>query len=264
MAPEISTPAILLRRTEYGDYDLILTCLTLSQGKMSLMAKYAKKSKKRFAGALELFTELDLVWARPRGRAMPVLREASIVNPFAAIRTDVLKMAYASYWTEVVILWLESGTRQDAVFSLLHYVLDALDRGTMDGETLSLIFQVRFLSLSGFLPDFRYCSRCGNSIEAVRSGSFDFDVDKGRLTCPACQPGAVAGGRQRSLSRGSLMQLLWIAGTDLRQVGRMRYTPRQLFETTALLEIFIPYHLGRIPRSLKFLHQIRPGTQTTI
>jgi len=257
MAPEISTPAILLRRTEYGDYDLILTCLTLSQGKMAIMAKYAKKSKKRFAGALELFTELNLVWARPRGRAMPVLREASITNPFAGIRSDVLKMAYASYWTEMVNLWLESGTRQEAVFSLLRYALDALDRDAVDAAALSLIFQVRFLRLAGFLPDFRHCSRCRRQVDTLRSGFFDFDVGTGSLVCPACRPAGAEG--RYSLSRGGIMQLLWIAETDLPRVARMRFAPRQLGEATELLETFIPYHLGRIPRSLKFLRQVRPG-----
>ena len=262
MAPEISTPAILLRRSEYGDFDLILTCLTLSQGKMSMLAKYAKKSKKRFAGALELFTKLDLVWSRPRGRAMPILREASVSNPFAAIRSDVLKTAYASYWTEMINLWLESGTRQDAVFDLLHYALDALDRETLNAKALSVIFQVRFLNLAGILPDFRHCSRCRNSIETMRSGGFGFDIAKGGLICPSCQSAAARG--RRPLSKGSIMQLRWVAEVDLRQAERMRFGPRQLSEATALLEAFIPYHMGRFPRSLKFLSQIRPSTEKGI
>ncbi len=257
MAPEISTPAILLRRTDYGDYDLILTCLTLSQGKISLMAKYAKKSRKRFAGALELFTELNLVWNRPRGRAMPVLREASIANPFGGIRADVLKTAYASYWTEMVTLWLESGTPQKAVFGLLRYALDALDRDAMAAEVLSLVFQVRFLKLAGFLPDFRHCSRCRRPVEATQSGRFDFEVGSASLVCPACRPSLEGG--HHTLAKGSLMQLLWVAETDLAHVSRMRFGPRQVGETTVLLETFIPYHLGRVPRSLKFLRQVRPG-----
>ena len=256
MASEISTPAILLRRTDYGDYDLILTCLTLSQGKISLMAKYAKKSRKRFAGALEIFTELNLVWNRPRGRAMPVLREASIANPFGGIRADVLKTAYASYWTEMTTLWLESGTPQEAVFGLLRYALGALDRDAMAAEVLNLIFQVRFLKLAGFLPDLRHCSRCRRSVDAAGPGRFDFEVGSGSLVCPACRPSSAAG--RHSLAKGSLMQLLWIAETDLSRVGRMRFAPHQVGEATALLETFIPYHLGRMPRSLKFLRQVRP------
>jgi len=39
------TSAILIRRTEYGDSDLIVTFFTLSRGKLSLIAKAAKKAR---------------------------------------------------------------------------------------------------------------------------------------------------------------------------------------------------------------------------
>jgi DNA repair protein RecO (recombination protein O) len=51
----LATPAVLLRRVDYGDFDLILTLFTESTGKIAVIAKHAKKSKKRFAGVLELF-----------------------------------------------------------------------------------------------------------------------------------------------------------------------------------------------------------------
>lgn len=50
-----STSAILLRRSSYGDYDLIVTLLSLEKGKITVIAKNAKKSRKRFPGMLELF-----------------------------------------------------------------------------------------------------------------------------------------------------------------------------------------------------------------
>jgi recombinational DNA repair protein (RecF pathway) len=57
----LSTPAIILRRIEYGDFDLILSFLTLEKGKLSAIAKSARKSTKRFGGILELFAALDIL-----------------------------------------------------------------------------------------------------------------------------------------------------------------------------------------------------------
>ena len=57
----LSTPAIILRRIEYGDFDLILFFLTLEKGKLSAIAKSARKSTKRFGGILELFAALDIL-----------------------------------------------------------------------------------------------------------------------------------------------------------------------------------------------------------
>ncbi|MDM8553033.1 DNA repair protein RecO, partial [Desulfobacterales bacterium HSG2] len=82
-----STSAIMLRRIDFGDYDLIITFLTLDMGKVSVIAKSAKRSKKRFAGILELFSVLQVVCSR--GRGLPVLQEAVLRDPFIKIRSDI-------------------------------------------------------------------------------------------------------------------------------------------------------------------------------
>ncbi|MBW1745923.1 MAG: DNA repair protein RecO [Deltaproteobacteria bacterium] len=56
-----STPAIVLRRIDFGDYDLIVSFFTLNKGKISVIAKSAKKSVKRFSGVLEPFSVLEVV-----------------------------------------------------------------------------------------------------------------------------------------------------------------------------------------------------------
>ena len=69
--PLISTPAIMLRRIEFGDNDLICTFFSLQQGKVSLIAKSAKKSTKRFSGILELFCLLQVVYNTGRTKGLP-------------------------------------------------------------------------------------------------------------------------------------------------------------------------------------------------
>ena len=100
--PVSSTPAIMLRRIEFGDYDYIITFFTLNQGKISVIAKSAKKSTKRFSGILELFSVLDIVYGSDRGKGLPLLKEAVLKQPFSKIRADIRKTAYASYWAELI------------------------------------------------------------------------------------------------------------------------------------------------------------------
>ena len=82
----IASPAVLLRRVDYGDFDLILTLFTRTTGKISVIAKHAKKSKKRFAGVLELFSVVKITCQASRRAGLPVLQEALLEEPFAAIR----------------------------------------------------------------------------------------------------------------------------------------------------------------------------------
>ena len=249
-----STPAILLRRMDYGDFDLILTFYTLKNGKLSLIAKSAKKSIKRFAGILELFSMLDVVASHGRGKGLPVLQEAVLKQPFEGIRADFKKTAYASYWAELIYNWMEGNYQQVALFNLLEHVLSELDSGKAAAAELNILFQMRFLSLSGHRPHMTACSLCQRDLEKIEQTKIILDLKTGGIVCGNCR------GRSASrivLSRGTIKQLLWIDIGDLSKAARMRFNPPALTEITNFLEEFVSYHLGKQPRSLKFLRQIR-------
>jgi DNA repair protein RecO (recombination protein O) len=210
--PAFSTPAILLRRLDYGDYDLIITFFSLTHGKISLIAKAAKKSSKRFAGVLELFSVLNLVGTTGRGKGLPILQEAAIKQPFSKIRANIQKTAYASYWVEIIYAWMAEYERQTEVYYLLKHVLSTLDSGAATAEALSILFQMRFLAFSGHHPNLHCCSHCRTSLEMINQNRFDFDIVKGGITCNKCTSAAAGGVR---LAKGTVKQLLWVASGDL-------------------------------------------------
>jgi DNA repair protein RecO (recombination protein O) len=183
-----TTPALVLKRINYGDHDLIISLFTLDRGKVSVIAKAAKKSIKRFGGILELFTALEAVIKPGRGKGLPVLQEAALIQPFANIRSDVVKTAYASYWAELVNTWMEEYDRQDLIFKLLAYVFDELDKGTAGTRALSILFQIRFMALSGLAPNLSQCSRCGLDVAGVASREIYFSRAGGGLGAGRAAP----------------------------------------------------------------------------
>lgn len=252
--PAFSTPAILLRRRDYGDYDLIITFFTLRQGKTTMIAKAAKKSSKRFAGVLELFALMDIVGTVSRGRGMPVLQEASLKQPFSTIRTDIKKTAFASYWAELADVWLEEYQQQAPLFFLLQQVLQDLDRNALPVELISIIFQVKFLQLCGYGPNLGQCRNCRRELEHIEQAKIYVDIAQGGILCDRC------GGRQAGrigLSKGTLKQILWIERGNLAKASRIRFTSQGLAEGLEFLEVFVPFHIGKQPRSLNFLKQLR-------
>jgi DNA repair protein RecO (recombination protein O) len=249
-----TTPAILLRRVNYGDYDLILTLLTLSEGKVSVMAKSAKKSVKRFGGALELFSLVNVVFSSGRKSGLPMLQEAALVEPLSNIRSDIRKTAYASYWSEIIHMWMLEGKKEERLYHLIHLILEELNAGTLPDALLSLVFQSRFLSISGLRPNLEQCMQCGEDIDRVKSPFFSFDPRRGGLFCNNCDEGP----REKPiLSKGTLKLLTWIEGQDFDHVRRIRFSPRALQEAQRFLEAVIPCHLGKMPKSLVFLQKIR-------
>ncbi|HMA67352.1 MAG TPA: DNA repair protein RecO [Desulfosalsimonadaceae bacterium] len=253
MYPLPSTSAILLRRIAYSEYDLILTLFTLAFGRISMIAKYARKSRKRFCGTLELFSEIGAVGSVPEKGGLPVLQEAWVKNPFAGIRGDLQRTAYASYWSELVLAWLEEGRAQENIYHLLRFSLDALDSGRSPAAA-SIVFQLYFLQFSGLGPNLQRCSRCGIFLEDMPGDRCGFDLAKGGLVCQQC---TTSRRLPISLSRGTVKQLLWLQSSRLRKVERLKFSEPALRESLSFLEAFVPYHLGREPRSLKFLHHIR-------
>lgn len=247
-----TTRAIVLRRVAYGDADLVVTLFTLNRGKMAVMAKAAKKSIKRFPGSLEAFAPIEAVCSA--GRGLPILQEASLEHPLANIRSNVDKTAYASFWAETNDIYLEEHHLQPNLFHLLNYTLIGLDSGRLTMEMWSIIFLMRFLILIGLAPRFDRCYVCGTRLEKMET--LFFDPTKGSILCGRCNTTPTG---KIHLMKGTLKQLLWLGKKDLSQAIRARFASDTAGEALSLLETFTTYHLGKTPRSLKFLKSIRPN-----
>lgn len=246
-----NTRAIVLRRVEYGDHDYILTLLTRDKGKVSVLAKNAKKSVKRFSGTLELFYVLDLV-IRENTR-MAYVMEASVDEAYENIRWDILKTAYASYWAETVVQFMEEGTRQDGLFSLLSHCFSGLDKGLRPPDEWSIYYQLKFLEISGHTPELSHCLSCNTGLDRFEGIRVRFDITNGGLVCPRCP----AGERSVGLNKGTLKQLLWFQHSEPQKASVVRFSAQAMQEGLDFLETFLTYHLDKELRSLKFLRKIR-------
>ncbi len=244
----------MLRRVNYGDYDLICTFFSLHKGKIALIAKSAKKSKKRFSGVLEPYCVLDIVYKCGRERGLPVLQEAAVSKPFSKIRTSITKTAYAAFMAELIHEHMEKKAARASVFNLYQYVLEALDRETLTEEAASILFQMRFMALSGFCPNLTHCLSCGRRVEEMPRPQVVFDLEKGGVVCMDC---STAGTGRVRLSMGTLKQLLWLEHSSIATAARIRFSPTALKEGLTFLEAFVPFHLGKELKSLRFLQQLR-------
>ena len=242
---------------EYGDHDLIINFLTRDRGKLPVIAKNAKQSVKRFSGALDLFSAHHIQCAFPKKNkdGLTILTSSQLTNGFANIRYDVLKTAYACYWIEMLCHWLEDGKPQEELFNLLNHALGLLHDSSMQSRVISLLFQIRFMSLSGFAPSLEGCDSCGKGIDSLSSNELRFDFREGRIICPACKHKGSRYGMQ--VSKGTLKQLSWINTVDMARADRIKFPPFAIREGEVLLESFIPFHIGREFKSLAFLRRIR-------
>jgi DNA repair protein RecO (recombination protein O) len=113
---------------------------------------------------------------------------------------------------------------------------------------------MRFLALSGHRPNLDDCSVCRKELENIKQDKIITDSQRGGILCKNCRTGSAS---RMLLGKGTIKQLLWVESGALAKATRIKFSQPALKEGTEFLEEFVCYHLGKQPRSLKFLRQIR-------
>jgi len=142
--------AIVLRLTDYGESDRIVSLFTLERGKLRGIARGAKRSRKRFAGALDPFAHLKLQLGT--GSGLTNLLSADILNIFSGIRADLAKIGSAAYACELVERLTPEEEPSPRLFRLLYCYLERLDAAPISPSDRRF-FAVNLLKILGYQPE---------------------------------------------------------------------------------------------------------------
>lgn len=153
MSNLISAKMIVLRKTKYSESDLIIQGLQENGVKISLLARGALNSKKRFnGGVLEPTHQILVQYQEPRNQhGLAVLSEAVLLRDFAKLRSSYERIETALQ----IVEWmnhvsLEAGEDLHAIYHLLGHALAALEL-TENFENFKVHFLIRFLNQQGIL-----------------------------------------------------------------------------------------------------------------
>lgn len=141
------TLAIVLRRTNYGEADRILQLLT-PEGRISVMARGARKEKSRLSGGIELFSICEVSITKGRGD-LSVLTSARLTHFFSHIMEDYDRMQFAYSAIKLVALASEATDVSDW-FDLLAELFGGLDNESVNFELIESWFYLRYAALTGY------------------------------------------------------------------------------------------------------------------
>lgn len=171
---------IVLRLSDSKESDRILTVLTDEMGKISVVAKGARSRRSKVTAAAELLAYSELVLSESHG--WQYLTEASTIELFDGVRSDVELLSLGSYFAELTE-WVASDDGESAL--LLPHLLNALYAlGTLHRPPalVKAAFELKLMALIGFEPLFDGCAACGET--EIQSPVFD--LQGGTLACRAC------------------------------------------------------------------------------
>jgi len=146
--PSQSSEAFILRTTRYGDNDLVATLFTREFGKVTVMARGARSSRRRFGGgAMEPFVVFQAQWQADPRRELAVLTQTA--RPLAFSRLMAYLDSLAAGWRvlELVLSFKQPWQPEPELFELALQCFRRLDQGFDPAHRLW--FEASLLLLEG-------------------------------------------------------------------------------------------------------------------
>ncbi len=240
--------AIVLRRTDFGEADRLLTLYSRDFGKIKAIAKGARKPQSRKTGHVEQFMRSNFLFAS--GREIAILTQAEMVQPYTALRDDLILTTYAAYLVELLDRFTVEEDKHSGIYQLL---ADGLGWLTIHEDVLLVarFYELRLLGLAGFRPQLFHCVACG---EAIEEQDQFFSGELGGVLCPNCR---AEDRRAMAITAVSTKVLRYLQTRPWDTVHNLRLKRAVHTELENVMHFYITYVLERNLKSVEFLHRLR-------
>jgi DNA repair protein RecO (recombination protein O) len=242
--------AIVVQTVDYGEADRIVHAVT-ARGRVAWFAHAAKKSRRRFGGALEPFTTIEPELEVKRRQGMAVISAASTVRARLGIRSRLESLALASYAAELTVKIAPEESDTTGLFALLSTLLDEVDQraGT---RPLWRAFELAALTELGITPELQSCVSCGRRLKDDEDSALDLEA--GGAFCPEHAEGRRRiGPKTRAWAQGALAQ----GGRTFDDAAGLdpTWADPAAERLGKHLDVVLEAHVGRL-RSLTWLREI--------
>jgi len=240
--------AVVLRHSDYGEADRLLTLYTREQGKLRAIAKGVRKIQSRKAGHLEPFTRVALMLAR--GHDLWIVTQAETLNSFQPLREDLGRMSQAAYVVELLERFIYEEGQNWQLYDLLTATLQRLS--TVESPFIPVRwYEMRLLDLLGFRPLLFECAACGRKI--LPEDQF-FSAELGGILCPG---DGAANPTAREVSMEALKYLRHFQRSTYEQASVADPAVNVRNEIEALINHYLTHLLERQLNTPEFIKQIR-------
>jgi len=196
----IKTDAIVLRVVEFSETSCIVTLFTRTLGKISTIAKGARRKKSPFEAALDLIAICRIVFLHKSSQSLDILTEAKLQRRFRSSAIDLDRFYAGLYLIELLNLMTDDADPHEDLFDEAVSAIELIDaanvvNGSNEGNLGSatstkhalLNFEIRLLDLLGHLPMLTNCVDCGRAKTTI--SRVQFGLNRGGIICQNCRPG---------------------------------------------------------------------------
>jgi len=235
---------LVLRATAYKDADVMLTVLTECSGKLSVIARGARRKGSRVSAAIEplSFSEFTLY---SRGTNF-TLNEAEPIELFYDLRSDLEALTLGNYFAEIVERASDSEVIDPHILRLILNALYALSRKTAPYPLIKAAFELKIACLAGYQPEIFTCAIC---VCPVVNGRFS--IANSMICCERCGMGGIY------LDVGIVAAMRYVIGADIKRVFSFRIGEIGIESMGKVCEAYLKHHFDCEFKSLNLYNTIK-------
>lgn len=244
----VKTRGIVMKHTNLGEADKIVTLFTEKLGKVHAVAHGSRKSKSMLLSSTQIFSYCEYVLYK--GKSLYTISQSEIKESFQILLDDLYTLTYSSYLMELVDSLAVDEESNIELFMLILKALYLLMDKNIDRELLIRAFELLSMKVSGFMPVLEECTICKRSIQKHMKFSAKF----GGIICEDCWERDES---SQNIDISTINIMKFIIRTDIEKVRNIKISKENKNEMKKIMKNYIKYYLERDFKSLEFLNDIK-------
>jgi len=241
----LKTRAIVIKTQEFKENDKLVWLYTEDLGKITAIAKGARKNKSKYTSSTLpcCFAEFVLF----KGKNLYTINEITIIDSFQQLLRNLDTITYASYFNELIDIAIENDEVNKELFKELVTAFYFIKNDVMDIEVLARAFEIRVLKATGYGLNFTRCVKCGNKITMANN----IDLTLYGPICKDCE-------KLNSIyiSNPTYNTLKFLNNFGMDKINRLVVSASSKLELYKILSFIISENYTRKPKSLEIFRSL--------
>ncbi len=246
MSDLVTVQGVVLSAMPIDEYDRRIVLLTRERGKITAFAKGARRLNNPLMAATSPFVFGNFTLYE--GRSSYRVNQAEITHQFSDLAKEQPGIYYGYYFLEIADYFGHEGTDEREMMNLLFLTVKALMNKRLDNRLIRCIYELRALSIQGFMPQLFQCTVCGR--EPQKGDSVFFSQENHGICLGECARKAYDA---RRISGSALYAMQFIAAAPLGKIYTFAVKEEVQRELEQIIHLYTRKNTDRRFKSLEIL-----------
>ena len=245
----VTLKGIVLREYPTGESDKYIHVLTKERGFIEIYVRGGRKTVSKNAGGSQLFAYS--VFSLRVSKGNYYLDSCRSINIFYKLREDLQRLSLAGYIGEIISYTAGQREQKEDVMRLVLNTFHYLAQGTKDCALLKSVFELRFVSEIGMMPDIVCCAVC----MTYMTEHMCFDLLSSKLYCAGCVP-RVNDSVLMHIPSSVVHAMRHIVFADFNRLFNFKLAPQNMRKLSELTERYMLLHINKNFKTLDFYKSV--------